>query len=67
MYNMKRKDGNDMSNKKESELNKLKDMLMECLPFVTDAIDDPAFKPSGKASIRGLEKRIRNALDEKPE
>ena len=56
-----------MSNKKESELNKLKDMLMECLPFVTDAIDDPAFKPSGKASIRGLEKRIRNALDEKPE
>ncbi len=41
----------------------LADLLIECLPYVTDAIDDPAFKPSAKPAIRGLVQRVRNALE----
>ena len=37
-------------------------LLHECIPCVTDAIDDPTNKPSGKQKLRGLHMRVRSAL-----
>jgi hypothetical protein len=37
-------------------------LLHECIPCVTDAIDDPTNKQSGKQKLRGLHLRIRSAL-----
>lgn len=43
---------------------RIEQILIDSLPFVTDAIDDPCFNKKGKSFARGLEKRIRNVLEE---
>jgi len=49
------------------EVRALKDLLIECLPYITDAIDDPTNCADGKRKTQGLHKRMRSAIEEKKE
>ena len=41
---------------------KLREMLLECLPYVQDCAVDPCYKERAKPEIRGLAKRIENEV-----
>ena len=46
----------------ESEIECLQELLLQCIPFVSDSLDDPTNKASAKAKIRSLINKIRNTV-----
>lgn len=40
----------------------LREMLLECLPYVQDCAVDPSYKERAKPEIKGLAKRIENEV-----
>lgn len=55
----------DLLAEQNKELEKVADLLLEVLPFVDP--EDPIYSKSGKARVRGLEKRIENYFKKKGE
>jgi len=49
-----------------SEIKRKNEILLECLPFVNDALDDPTNKQSAKPKIRATINRILMEILEAP-
>lgn len=55
-------DGSFRQSKGCKEIARLRDMLLEALPYVQDAVSDLTYKHSARAKIAGLAKRIENEV-----